>query len=89
MIASAWSRRQRDYQHKLESGVLIEIARAYRDLRRSAQSKNLSFGEKGLMLMAEDLLLQEILAVTELQKAEALKAIRAPFEAIQPKQDSA
>ncbi len=85
-IAAGWSKRQKDYQSKIESGMLIDVAKTYRDLRRFSEKKTLSFGEKGLMLMAEDLLSQEILAATKLDKEEVLKQIRLPFEKIETEQ---
>jgi CarD family transcriptional regulator len=79
-MPAGWSKRQKEYQSKLDGGALIDVAVVYRNLRHSSEKKVLSFGEKGLMLAAEDLLSQEVLAVTKMDKGEALKEIREPFE---------
>lgn len=79
-----WSKRQRDYQLRIESGNLRDIARIYRDLRRYSEKKALSFGEKGILEAAEDLLSQEVLAATSLDKNEVLRKIRSPFEGFDP-----
>ena len=75
-MAGGWSKRQKEYQLKLESGNLKDVAVAYRDLHRYSEVKALSFGEKGLLEMAEDLLVQEMLAATHLDKKEVLEKIR-------------
>jgi CarD family transcriptional regulator len=77
-----WNRRQKEYLNKLETGVLLEVARTYRDLKRFSQKKTLSFGEKGIMLTAEDLLYQEVLEATKMGREEVLREIRRPFEEI-------
>jgi len=78
-LAGSWNRRQKDYQSRLESGSLREIARAYRDLKLHSEKKALSFGEKGLLDMAEDLLLQEVATATKMGHADVLQKLRSPF----------
>lgn len=74
-----WNKRQRDYQIRLESGTLQEVANIYRELRISANQKELSFGERNLMLNAEQLLMQEVISVTSTSEAEVLNRLRSPF----------
>jgi len=75
-----WSKRQRGYQTRLDTGDLKEIARTYRILKRRAAQENLSFGEKGILLAAEDLLSQEVMEVTKMDFAEVVAKLRKPFE---------
>lgn len=75
-MPAGWSKRQKEYQSKLESGQLCDVAVAYRDLKWFSEAKELSFGEKSLMLMAEDLLSQEILSATKMNYDQVIKSIR-------------
>jgi CarD family transcriptional regulator len=79
-IAVGWSKRQKEYQAKIDSGVLLGLASTYRDLKRFSEVKSLSFGEKGILFMAEELLSQEIAEVTKTTKIEALTSLRYFFE---------
>jgi CarD family transcriptional regulator len=78
-FASAWNKRSKSYQCKLRSGDLIEIARIYRDLQHVAKSKELSFGERGLLQEAESLLAEEISLVYEIGSEKATEKLRAVF----------
>lgn len=79
-FAGGWSKRRKEYQLKLKSANLKDVIVTYRDLQRHAEKKVLSFGEKGLLEMAEDLLSQEIIAATHVKKEDALNTIRKPFK---------
>lgn len=59
-----WNKRNKEYQIKIRTGDLIEIGEIYRDLNRSEQIKELSFGEKDLMYKTESFLIEEISLVT-------------------------
>jgi CarD family transcriptional regulator len=76
---SGWNRRQKFYQEKIGSGDLLAIAKVYKDLMVVSQLKELSFGEKGILQMAEDLLSQEISMVSGDDLDFILKEIRSPF----------
>jgi CarD family transcriptional regulator len=77
---SGWNRRNKDYQAKIEGGQLVDLAKIYRDLMFVAKQKELSFGERSLLQMAEDLLAQEIEIVTKEDRASVLRKIRSPFK---------
>lgn len=57
---ASWSRRQRDYQDKLKSGDLQEVAEVLRELYRISDTKDLSYGEKKVMEQARRLLVTEL-----------------------------
>jgi CarD family transcriptional regulator len=77
---SGWNKRNKDYQLKIEGGALIDLAKIYRDLMFVAQQKELSFGERNLLQMTEDLIAQEIEIVTNNDRASVLRQIRSPFK---------
>ena len=77
---TGWNRRNKDYQLKIQSGKIIDIAFVYRDLMTVAQRKELSFGERKLLIVAEDLLSQEIQITTALSNSAVLDQLHAPFK---------
>ncbi len=77
---SGWNRRNKDYQLKIQSGGITDIAYVYRDLMSVSQQKQLSFGERKLLFMVEDLLHQEIQIVTNQSKSSVLDQLHAPFK---------
>ncbi len=77
---SGWNKRHKDYQNKIQSGSLFEIAKIYRDLMYVAQQKDLSFGERALLQTTEELLAQEIQVVRGLSREFILQEIRTPFK---------
>lgn len=60
-----WSRQFREYQDKLRSGTIFEVAEVLRDLMRLQSVKELSFGERRVMDSAHSLLAQELAAAQE------------------------
>lgn len=52
VTAQPWNRRVREYDGMLKSGSPFEVAKVLRDLHRLKQGKELSFGEKDLLLKA-------------------------------------
>lgn len=68
-----WSRQFREYQDKLRSGSVFEIAEVLRDLLRLQREKELSFGERRVLDAARSLLVQE-LAAAQNQAAESVEA---------------
>lgn len=77
---SGWNKRNKEYQQKIQSGLLIEIAKIYRDLMYVSQQKDLSFGERTLLQTTEDLLVQELQAVKNIEKEVIIQEIRMPFK---------
>ncbi len=55
-----WNRRFREYSQKIKTGSVFEIAIVLRDLSVLSADKELSFGEKKMLDMAETLLVSEI-----------------------------
>jgi len=68
---ASWSRRQRDYNEKIKSGDLLEVAKVLRDLYLIKEGKELSYGEKKVLELARKLLVKEI-ALAEGAKEEQI-----------------
>ncbi|ORJ58301.1 CarD family transcriptional regulator [Geothermobacter hydrogeniphilus] len=57
---ASWSRRQREYNEKIKSGDLMEVAEVLRELYLIKEDKELSYGEKKVLELARKLLVSEI-----------------------------
>lgn len=79
---SGWNKRHKEYQARIQTGNLIEIAKIYRDLMHTAQQKDLSFGERTLLQTTEDLLVQEIQIVRNSERDLVIQDLRIPFKQI-------
>ena len=79
LTASNWNRRNKEYQNKLRTGSLKDISEIYRDLKNISRYKELSFGEKNLLIKTEALLVEEISAAEQLQENEAIERLRSFF----------
>lgn len=55
-----WNRRFREYNEKINSGSLFEVAEVMRDLFLLKSSKELSFGERKMLDTARNLLIKEL-----------------------------
>ena len=77
---SGWNKRNKDYQLKIQGGALLDLSKIYRDLMFVAKQKELSFGERNLLQLAEDLLVQEIEIVTTKDRSIVLNQIRSQFK---------
>jgi len=77
---SGWNRRNKDYQTRIQSGRLLEIAKIYRDLMHVAQNKDLSFGERTLLQTTEELLAQELQVVQNENRENVIQVLRGPFK---------
>jgi CarD family transcriptional regulator len=77
---SGWNRRNKDYQTRIQSGRLLEIAKIYRDLMYVAQHKDLSFGERNLLQTTEELLAQELQVVQNQERELVIQLLRGPFK---------
>ncbi len=56
----SWSRRQREYNEKIKTGDLFEVAQVLRELYQIREGKELSYGEKKVLELARKLLVKEI-----------------------------
>lgn len=57
---ASWSRRQREYNEKIKSGDLLEVADVLRELYIIKEGKELSYGEKKVLELARKLLISEM-----------------------------
>lgn len=60
LLTVTWSKRYKDYQEKIQSGNIEEICSMYRELKNLEAQKDLSFGEKNILLQTENLLSEEV-----------------------------
>lgn len=75
--ASSWNKRNKGYQLKLRTGSLQELSEIYRDLRLIEAHKQLSFGEKNLLMQAESLLVEEIAMIQSVDQNVVTERLRA------------
>lgn len=59
-LLASWSRRQREYNEKIRSGDLFEVAAVLRELYQLKESKELSYGEKKVLDLTRKLLVKEL-----------------------------
>jgi len=77
---SGWNKRNKDYQEKIQQGKIMDMTQTYRDLMNIAQQKDLSFGERNVLAVLEELVCQELQIVLNKDKDEVLQIIRGPFK---------
>ena len=77
---SGWNKRNKDYQLKIQGGAIIDLVKIYRELMFVAKQKELSFGERNLLQLTEDLIAQEIEVVMKNNRDTVLRQIRSPFK---------
>jgi len=77
---SGWNKRNKDYQEKIQQGIIFDLTQTYRDLMNIAQQKDLSFGERNILSVLEELISQELQVVLNKEKDEVLQIIRSPFK---------
>jgi CarD family transcriptional regulator len=70
-----WSRRAQEYEAKINSGDIVEIAEVVRDLYRSESQPEQSYSERQLYEAALDRLSREIAVVQHSTETEAVKEI--------------
>lgn len=79
---SAWNKRNKEYQLRIQSGNILELTRIYRDLMYISQQKDLSFGERALLQMTEGLISQEIQVARSIDRDQVAQLLRLPFKRI-------
>lgn len=79
---SGWNKRHKEYQNRIQTGNIMEIAKIYRDLMHTSQHKDLSFGERALLQTTEELLAQEIQVVKNNERELVVQELRIPFKQI-------
>lgn len=70
-----WSRRAQEYEAKINSGDLIQIAEVVRDLYRSENQPEQSYSERQLYESALDRMAREVSAVKKISTTEAIVLI--------------
>ena len=76
---SAWSKRQKEYQLKIQGGNIVEMAGVYRDIMILSSSKELAFGEKTILHQVEDLMSQEIAHARTVTRESVVEVLKKPF----------
>lgn len=76
---SGWSRRQKEYLLKIQGGQLIDMAAVYRDIMILSSTKELAFGEKGILQNVEDLMSQEIAFARSVSRESVVELLKKPF----------
>lgn len=72
----SWNRRSKEYQCKIRQGMLHDIAMIYRDLKYIETFKQLSFGEKSILLRVERLFCEEIAFVCDEKFEDVVLSVR-------------
>ncbi len=62
-----WSRRAQEYEAKINSGDLIQIAEVVRDLHRAEDQPEQSYSERQLYESALDRMVRELAAVEDIE----------------------
>jgi CarD family transcriptional regulator len=75
ILMISWNRRSKDYQNKIRSGGLRDIASVYKDLKYIEKMKQLSFGEKSLLLQVESLFCEEIAEIYQRPFSDVVKFV--------------
>ncbi|MEZ5938353.1 MAG: CarD family transcriptional regulator [Hyphomonadaceae bacterium] len=70
-----WSRRAQEYEAKINSGNLIQIAEVVRDLHRAEDQPDQSYSERQLYESALDRMARELAAVENIEHAEAVQKL--------------
>jgi CarD family transcriptional regulator len=61
----SWNYRHKTYMDMIRTGSLYEVAKVFRDLYLLRMSKELSFGERKILDMSQELLLKELSAAKD------------------------
>lgn len=75
-----WSRRAQEYEAKINSGDLVQIAEVVRDLHRATDQPEQSYSERQLFEAALDRLAREVAAVNKTDMAAAIELIEATLQ---------
>lgn len=76
---ASWSRRQREYNDKLKTGDLLEVAGVLRDLYQIRTGKELSYGEKKVLELARKLLVKELALADGADEGEVIERVESIF----------
>jgi len=76
---ASWSRRQREYNEKIKSGDLFEVAEVLRELYLIKEGKDLSYGEKKVLDLARKLLVKEVALAEGAEEEQVVKRVERIF----------
>jgi len=76
---ASWSRRQREYNEKIKSGDLCEVAEVLRELYLIRCEKELSYGEKKVLELARKLLVKEVALAEGAQEDQVVERLEKIF----------
>lgn len=76
---ASWSRRQREYNDKIKSGDLFEVAEVLRELYLIKEGKELSYGEKKVLDQARRLLVKEVALVEGADEDRVVEKVESIF----------
>jgi CarD family transcriptional regulator len=74
-----WTRRYKDYNERIRTGSIIEIAKIFRDLLASKSEKELSFSERTMLDTVRNLLVEELAVATCNPEEKILAELRDMF----------
>ncbi len=75
-----WSRRAQEYEAKINSGDIIQVAEVVRDLFRASDQPEQSYSERQLFEAAQDRLAREVAAVRKTDLGAAISALDASLQ---------
>ncbi len=77
--SQTWNRRYRVYMDKIKTGSVFEVAEVFRDLYRIKADRELSFGERKVLDMAQSLLLRELSIARDSEESDVARQIERIF----------
>ena len=77
--SQTWNRRYRVYMDKIKTGSVFEVAEVFRDLYRIKADRELSFGERKVLDMAQGLLLRELSIARDSEESDVAEQIERIF----------
>jgi CarD family transcriptional regulator len=75
-IIENWNKRSKKYMGKMRTGDLKVLGAIYHHLRHIGKKKELSFGEKNVLIQTENMLAEEIALVENIAKEAAVEKVR-------------
>ncbi len=79
LTTQTWNQRYRRYMEKIKTGSVFEVAEVFRDLKRLKADRELSFGERKVLDVAEGLLIKELCVAQKAEEEEVFEQIQEIF----------
>jgi CarD family transcriptional regulator len=76
-----WSRRAQEYEAKINSGSLVQVAEVVRDLYRNSEQPDQSYSERQIYQAALERLTRELAAVDRIDEEKAQEKLEAILSA--------